>query len=168
MAAYATGTDAIQFKHLTGALCLMITNSNIRPLTLERITISSNSYQLSGNRTVNFQSLTNNNGAVEAATDADRSVSLLFDIEPVEIAGNNADTTFVVLPIPAVGDANKFTVEVSTYNIDYKSRYIYQRMQSTGGALARNEIGYVPVQINTGEAVMSQGNLCSRAIRPLT
>lgn len=146
MAAYATGTDAVQFKHLTGALCLMITNSdNSQPLTIDRITITSDRYQLSGSRSVNFQSLTTNNNTVETSTVADRSVSLLFDLDPVVLPANSTDTTFVVVPIPAVGGSNRFTVEVSTYDNPIGSHYVYRRQQTQGGALNRNQLGYIPV-----------------------
>lgn len=146
MAAYATGTDAVQFKHLTGALCLMITNSdNSQPLTIDRITITSDRYQLSGSRSVNFQSLTTNNNTVETSTVADRSVSLMFDLEPVVLPANSTDTTFVVVPIPAVGSSNKFTVEVSTYDNPIGFHYVYRRQQTQGGALDRNQLGYIPV-----------------------
>lgn len=146
MAAYATGTDAVQFKHLTGALCLMITNSdNSQPLTIDKITITSDRYQLSGSRSVNFQSLTTNNNTVETSTVADRSVSLLFDLEPVVLPANSTDTTFVVVPIPAVGSSNKFTVEVSTYDNPIGFHYVYRRQQTQGGALDRNQLGYIPV-----------------------
>lgn len=146
MAAYATGTDAVQFKHLTGALCLMITNSdNSRPLTIDRITITSDRYQLSGSCSVNFQSLTTNNNTVETSTVADRSVSLMFDLEPVVLPANSTDTTFVVVPIPAVGSSNKFTVEVSTYDNPIGFHYVYRRQQTQGGALDRNQLGYIPV-----------------------
>jgi len=146
MAAYATGTNAVQFKHLTGALCLMITNSdNNQPLTIDRITITSDRYQLSGSRSVNFQSLTTNNNTVETSTVADRSVSLMFDLEPVVLPANSTDTTFVVVPIPAVGGSNRFTVEVSTYDNPIGSHYVYRRQQTQGGALDRNQLGYIPV-----------------------
>lgn len=150
MAAYATGTDAVQFKHLTGALCLMITNSdNSQPLTIDRITITSDRYQLSGSRLVNFQSLTTNNNTVETSTVADRSVSLMFDLEPVVLPTNSTDTTFVVVPIPAVGGSNRFTVEVSTYDNPIGSHYVYRRQQTQGGALDRNQLGYIPVTMKT-------------------
>ncbi len=150
MAAYATGTDAVQFKHLTGALCLMITNSdNSQPLTIDRITITSDRYQLSGSRLVNFQSLTTNNNIVETSTVADRSVSLMFDLEPVVLPANSTDTTFVVVPIPAVGGSNRFTVEVSTYDNPIGSHYVYRRQQTQGGALDRNQLGYIPVTMKT-------------------
>lgn len=151
MAAYATGTDAVQFKHLTGALCLMITNDDPFDMTLDKITVTSDNYQLSGSRTVNISSLTSISDTSGTATTTDRSVSIIFDLDSVILQASSTDTLFVIVPVPAVGNNNKFTIEVSTYNIPSGHRYVYHRQQTSGGSLARNQIGYVPVTMITME-----------------
>ena len=52
----------------------------------------------------------------------------------------------VVLPVAAVGDTNHFTVTVSSHCRG--SRYVYSRRQTSGGSLARNQMGYVTVRLS--------------------
>lgn len=141
LAAHATDGGPLHFKHLTGALCFMLTNSTGNPLTIDRITVSSNSYQLSGERSINLTSIASI-GPAAGSTDADRTVSMTFTRQSLEIPASG--TANVVLPIAPVGSDNIFTVTVVSH---YQgNRYVYSKTQGeskTDRSLNRNEIGYV-------------------------
>lgn len=144
MAANIT-SGPLMMNHLTGALTIKITNISDRyTMVVDSITIISDKYQLSGNRTVDFNSL---RSISPIATDnaADRRVDMVMDFERLEITSGS--TCSVMLPVASVGADNHFTVRVSSR---YRGgRYIYSKTQSTGGALASNQLGYAPVAINT-------------------
>ena len=141
LAAHATDGGPLHFKHLTGALCFMLTNSTGNPLTIDRITVSSNSYQLSGERSINLTTI-GSLGPAAGSTDADRTVGMTFTRQSLEIPASG--TANVVLPIAPVGSDNIFTVTVVSH---YQgNRYTYTKTQGAGKpdrSLARNEIGYV-------------------------
>ena len=145
LAARATDDEPLHFKHLTGALCFMLTNNTGTPLTIDRITVSSSGYQLSGERSINLASI----GSIGPAAGAgdDRTVSMTFTRQSLEIPASG--TANVVLPIAPVGSDNRFTVTVISH---YQgTRYTYTRAQSAGKtdrSLARNEIGYAAVNLS--------------------
>ena len=145
LAARATGDEPLHFKHLTGALCFMLTNSTGNPLTIDRITVSSSGYQLSGERSINLASI----GSIGPAAGAgdDTTVSMTFTRQSLEIPASG--TANVVLPIAPVGSDNIFTVTVVSH---YQgTRYTYTRTQGAGKtdrSLARNEIGYAAVNLS--------------------
>lgn len=145
LAARATDGEPLHFKHLTGALCFMLTNNTSNPLTIDRITVSSNSYQLSGERSINLASI-GSIGPVAGAGD-DRTVSMTFTRQSLEIPASG--TANVVLPIAPVGSDNIFTVTVVSH---YQgNRYVYSKTQGEGKtdrSLARNEIGYATVDLS--------------------
>ena len=145
LAARATDGEPLHFKHLTGALCFMLTNSTSKPLTIDRITVSSDKYQLSGERSINLASI----GSIGPAAGAgdDTTVSMTFTRQSLEIPASG--TANVVLPIAPVGSDNTFTVTVVSH---YQgTRYTYTRAQNadkTDRSLARNEIGYAAVNLS--------------------
>ncbi len=143
MAANIT-SGPLMMHHLTGALTIKISNSSSFTMIVDSVTIISDKYQLSGNRTVDFNSL----GSISPiATDnaADRRVDMVMDFERLEITSGS--TCSVMLPVASVGADNHFTVRVSSRYLG--GRYIYSKTQSTGGALASNQLGYAPVAIDT-------------------
>lgn len=146
LAARATDDNPLHFMHLTGALCFMLTNSTGNPLTIDRITVSSNSYQLSGERNINLGSI----GSIgpEAGAGDDRTVAMTFTKQSLVIpASGNAN---VVLPIAPVGSDNIFTVTVIAHHEG--KRYTYTHTQGenkTDRSLDRNEIGYAGITINS-------------------
>ena len=144
LAARATDGEPLHFKHLTGALCFMLTNNTSNPLTIDRITVSSSSYQLSGERNINLASI----GSIGPAAGAgdDRTVNMTFTRQSLVIPASG--TANVVLPIAPVGSDNIFTVTVVSH---YQgTRYTYTKTQGEGKtdrSLARNEIGYATVNL---------------------
>lgn len=154
MAANIT-SGPLMMHHLTGALTIKISNSSSFTMIVDSVTIISDKYQLSGNRTVDFNSL----GSISPiATDnaADRRVDMVMDFERLEITAGS--TCSVMLPVASVGADNHFTVRVSSR---YRGgRYIYSKTQSTGGALASNQLGYAPVSIkNAASGDITESNL---------
>ncbi len=143
LAARSTGTDPLRFQHLTGALCFTIKNNRSETLTVDRITVASNNYRLNGDFSVNLNSI----GSIAPQTTdntSERQVTMYFDQETITIpAGESAK---VLLPVAPVGSDNRFTVTVSTHH-DNK-RFLYNKTQTTGGSLARNELGYATVAID--------------------
>lgn len=151
MAARSDGASPMLFHHLTGALVFNIVNDLDRPLTLDRLTVQSDRYSLSGTRNIDFS-------ALDATSDttpiqADRTVELIFDGQQLA-AG---DSLSVTVPIAPVGADNHFTISVSGHHEG--TRYSYSRSQTSGGALARNQMGYARTEINTTDNRTQQGPL---------
>lgn len=145
LAARTMDGDALEFKHLTAALSVAITNSEAsKPLSLESITVTSDAYQLCGSRTIHLDNI----GSIAAATSntaAERTVELLFDQFCDLPAGEKA---YFMIPILPVGTDNHFTVTI-VYHYQ-GTRYTYTRVQGTSEAdrsIARNELAYAPVSL---------------------
>lgn len=152
MAARSDGASPMLFHHLTGALVFNIVNGLDRPLTLERLTVQSDRYSLSGTRNIDFSAL-DATSATTPIQDADRTVELIFDGQQLA-AG---DSLSVTVPIAPVGADNHFTISVSGHHEG--TRYSYSRSQTTGGALARNQMGYARTEINSTDNRTQQGPL---------
>ncbi len=135
--------EPLQMRHITAALCVVLKNQMGVSLTIDRITVSSDSYQLSGSRTVDMENITST-AAVATATETDRKVAMVFDREALVLA--NGKQRKVLIPVPPVGSGNHFTVTVSARHEG--SRYTYSRRQTTGGALQRNVLAYAPVAVS--------------------
>ena len=150
MAAYSNSrTSPLQFKHLTGALYITITNTATVPLTLQSVTVTSSNYQLSGTRNIDISTM-----SVEGATtvnDADKSVSLVFDKNLTLSADSNVR---VMVPVLPVGSNQNFTIKVRSVGENIANTYMYSRSQTSGGdhSLQRNQLGYVPVSITAEES----------------
>ncbi|MBR4774294.1 MAG: hypothetical protein IK010_07695 [Bacteroidales bacterium] len=156
LAARATGDAPLHFQHLTGALCFMLTNSTSHPLTIDKIVVSSNKYQLSGNRTINLGSIGSispNDGAGD-----DLTVAMTFTKQSLVIpASGNAN---VVLPIAPVGSDNRFTVTIVSH---YENNiYAYKKIQGNTQEdyrLERNQIGYAGISLNgTNNSALFSGS----------
>lgn len=135
--------EPLQMRHITAALCVVLKNQMGVSLTIDRITVTSDSYQLSGSRTVDMENITST-AAVATATAANRKVAMVFDREALVLA--NDEKRKVLIPVPPVGDSNHFTVTVSARHEG--SRYTYSRTQGGGGALERNVLAYAPAVVS--------------------
>ena len=143
MAAYSASTDGpLHFLHLTGALYFTVTNTTGGQLTLDSLVVISDSYSLSGSRTINFADL-GATGPVAAATAADRRVALVFDREALVLDANASCTLMV--PVAPVGDGNHFSVRATGHR--QGTRYTFAYTQSDGGTLERNQLGYAAMSI---------------------
>lgn len=138
--------EPLQMRHITAALCVVLENQMGVSLTIDRITVTSDtsdSYQLSGSRTVDMENITST-AAVATDNETDRKVAMVFDREALVLASN--ETRKVLIPVPPVGSNNHFTVTVSARHEG--SRYTYSRRQTTGGALQRNVLAYAPAAVS--------------------
>lgn len=141
MAARAAVDQPLRFQHLTAALCVVIKNPvGGGSLTIDRITVGSNSYQLSGSRTVNMNAIAST-AAVATDNASDRQVAMLFDREALVVPAG--EQRKVLIPVLPVGSDNHFTISVSARH--QGSRYSYSRTQTHGGALERNVLAYAAV-----------------------
>lgn len=151
MAAYSNNsTSPLQFKHLTGALYITITNTATVPLTLQSVTVTSSNYQLSGTRNIDISTMSIE-GSVYSSVD-DKSVSLVFDEKLTLSAGSNVR---VMVPVLPVGSNQNFTIKVRSVGENIANTYLYSRDQPNNGgdhSLQRNQLGYVPVSITAEES----------------
>lgn len=144
MAAYSTGSTPLQFKHLTGALYITVKNNHSAPLKLLSISVSSNNYQLSGSREISINPL-----LIEptfGASSDDRTISIFFDAPYVLASGSSVRVMLPILPVDA---NNQFTIKVKSYADGQPTAFLYSNTQPSGGdhSLARNQLGYAPVNI---------------------
>lgn len=141
MAATSSGTNPLEFKHLTGLLCITIKNTRAESITLQSLTVTSNKYQLSGSRTIDFSSITTI-APIVAANEADRSATLA--IGGAVTLNSNSTATFLI-PVAPVGSDNSFTITVDA-NASL-THYIFTRSQGlsegTDRSFSRNQLGYV-------------------------
>lgn len=164
---------SMQFKHVTAALNVKITNYHYDyAIVVDTIMVSSNDYRLCGPTSIIINENFSLNAAATAEGDADsiKSVTMLFNggaTLQVE-AGSSATVQIPVLP---VGAGNKFTVEISVHRADDATvKATLVRTQTTGGALARAQIGYVPYNFggpfsvsDIKKVIISSGNLQYKA-----
>ncbi len=153
MAAYSTGSTPLQFKHLTGALYITVKNTSANPRTIQSVTVKSNTYALNGNMNVAM----NTTSLISARGDANekyRCVTLVFD-EVVNLSTNAS--VQVMIPILPVGSDNKFTIEVKSYEEGQSTSYLSSKSQTSEAdhSLARNQLGYAPMDIPVGETNVS-------------
>lgn len=135
MAAASAEDSPLHFRHLTGALNIRIQGRSECSLLLESVTITSDKYQLSGSCPLNFADI-DGQTAHTATTDEQKSVTLKFDGTEL-LANSSLDVT---IPVPPVLSDNHFTINVKARHNG--TRYVYTRIQESGGALGRNIMGY--------------------------
>lgn len=165
MAAYGTSNSRLMFKHLTAAVTVWVVNNFGIDLLVDSIVVSSDDYQLSGSRTITLGS-TINVEACSTATAADKRVTVLFN-GGTALKVNSGDSVAVQVPVLPVGTGNKFTISVATHNADTAvMQYTFSRKQTSGGTLARAQMGYAPARFggvfsvsSTQKVRFSPGNL---------
>ena len=141
MMASSDGTTLF-FRHITAALVVSVANHRSETLTLDRVTVRSNSYAISGERSIDFADY--GQSSIVAATADDKEVNIYFDRQGVVL--NSGDSICVMLPVAPVGADNQFTVEVSTHREGY--RYLATRTQENGHSFARNALGYAFMKVD--------------------
>lgn len=143
LAAVGDGSDGLTFRHLTGALTVVIENTTSNTLYIDTVYVSS-AQQLCGDVTVDFDALTSISPNIEPANAADTMVLLTVPYNTLSVAAGA--TVKVQVPVLPVSDANRFTVHVATRHEG--TRYDFDRRQgSASNALGRNQMGYVPASI---------------------
>jgi hypothetical protein len=154
MVAKSTGTDALEFKHLTGALCVQLYNNSGAEVLVRSVTIASDNSQLSGPCTVDVSTAAITTRVAEPTT-AQKKVTLHFDHG---LKVTNGNTRKVLIPVLPVGDGNHFTVTVDFCQPSELSHaFRFTKTQPSGGALPRNILGYAKTELVTsGEGISNQ------------
>lgn len=145
MAAYSTDNNPLQFKHLTGALYITVTNTYTNPVTLHSVTVTSSNHQLCGKRQINMDHLENISGV---SSTNNQSVCMLFDTG-YTLAQN--ESVRVMIPVLPVDSANRFNVIVKSHTENQSKMNQFSKWQPSGrnNSLARNELGYAPVSLSS-------------------
>lgn len=157
MAARSSGRNPLQFKHLTGALYITVTNTATVPLTLQSVTVSSNQYKLNGTKTIDLNQLEDVTYSYigPSSTQApSRFVTLLFDEGYTLATGSSVRVMVPVMPSGGNGSfQNDFTISVKSFD-DSDNFYLFSQTQPSGSdhILHRNELGYAPVSITASGA----------------
>lgn len=153
MAARSSGRNPLQFKHLTGALYITITNIAETTLTLQSVSIYSSKYQLSGNKTIYLDRVEETGNATAGSVDP-RTVTLVFDTGYTLTGGNSAR---FMIPVMPVGSDHQFTIKVKSYATGQSTSYLKSEIQQPGGdhALLRNQLGYAPISITASGSTTS-------------
>lgn len=151
LAAVGDGSEGLTFRHLTGALTVVIKNTTSNALYIDSVVLSS-AQQLCGDITVDFDNLTAVSPNTSPSNPEDTMVLLTVPYNTLSVAAG-AEVK-VQIPVLPVSDANRFSVHVATR---YQgTRYDFDRRQgATSNALARNEMGYVPASIATSGSHIS-------------
>lgn len=151
LAAMGDGSAGLTFRHLTGALTVVIKNTTSNTLYIDSVVLSS-AQQLCGNITVDFDNLTSVSPNTSPSNPEDTMVLLTVPYNTLSVAAGAS--VKVQIPVLPVSDANRFSVHVATR---YQgTRYDFDRRQgATSNALARNEMGYVPASIATSGSHIS-------------
>ena len=159
MVAYTESGNRMRFKHLTGAVTVEITNDFGIDVKVTDITVSSNLYQLNGDRYVYFTDITSDPLRVDTVqTDdaAKRQVKMTFDGPELIIL--SGQTKQVQVPVLPVGKRNKFTVSVTVQNKDdAEMEYTFTKEQASKNALLRAQIGYAPAKFGGKFATSTPG-----------
>ena len=152
MAARSEGNASLKFKHLTGALYVTVKNTANVPLILQSVTVASNIYQLNGSRNVDLDSLNNIAPIRTETNDSRNTVTLVFDTGYTLASNASVRVMLPVMPVGGNGN-NLFTIKVRSCSANKQSAYLASNTQSAGSdhTLARNELGYAPVNISISE-----------------
>lgn len=141
LAAFSDGNNLL-FNHLTGALMVKLRNDTSINLTIDHVAIRSNGYAISGARTINFNDIAASTVA-RGGTGDDLSVTMYFDQQEITLTPNQ--TVYVMIPVAAVGDTNKFTIEVSSHN--QGNRLIFRNTQNTAQSFSCNTLGHATMAL---------------------
>lgn len=148
MVAYTESGNRMRFKHLTGAVTVEITNDFGIDVKVTDITVSSNLYQLNGDRYVYFTDITSDPlwvDTVQSDNPDERQVQMTFG--GPELIIPSGQTKQVQVPVLPVGKRNKFTVSVTVQNKDdAEMEYTFTKEQASKNALLRAQIGYAPAK----------------------
>lgn len=148
---YGDGDGRLYFRHLTGALTIQVTAPE--GFSVDRIVVgTTQGYRMSGSFTYNFASI---DGITQTGTSGGNTVEMLFD--HTQLTFGEAGTQSVQIPIPAVGGAVNFSITVEGHL--QGTKHTFSRTQTSGGVLNRGVLGYVPVNINSGQADVTLSSL---------
>ena len=133
----------LMLNHVTGAIVVRVFNLTSDPMSIDTVSVISNSFKLSGERTVDVTNPSST--ALTASNDSDKKVTVLFDQEKPSVAADGY--VDVMVPVPPVESANRFTIYVASHT--RKNRYSHTRTSSKSGNLNRNQVGYAEVNMRS-------------------
>lgn len=152
----ANSTDILQFKHLTAAITVAITNNTGAPMQLEKIKISNDAgnHFLAGtpNNPIPFQdaTITPYTGyyAVEATQDGNYVIMDFTGTQSLDI--EKGSTKYVQIPIlPVTGQ--QLTIEILAKNTltgVIANKFYYERTQANANfSIAQNQLAYAPADM---------------------
>lgn len=158
MAAYGTSGDRLDFTYLTGALTVKVASNGSSRFYVKSISVTSSSYQLCGDITVDPTNPTNIQPR-ETADASLRTVTMeLPELKGIRASGENFEVQIPVLP---VGGNNQFTIKVvyaskpdGSSSATEKHWFTFTRKQSgsNDNHLNRGQLGYAKVQPTTPTA----------------
>ena len=165
MVAYAASGNKLEFKHLTAAVTVEITNHYGFAVKVTNIDVVSDNYDLFGEVAVDLASPIS-----VAPVDNTGSNFVFMDFSTTPLKIDQGATAQVQIPVLPVGDDNHFTISVTVQKDgDANITKTYTKTQAGSQAhyaLGRAEIGYAPMTVgftfnigSTQKAIISQGNL---------
>ena len=169
MAAYGTSDSRLVFKHLTAALTVEIKNIYGFTIEVDSVVVSSNSYQLSGDKDITLAESITVNPDNNGVADADKRVKVCFN-GGTSLRILSGQTRCVQVPVLPVGNDNRFTILVGIHKVDAPEvNLVFSRTQGNSQpsyALARRQMGFAGVTFgsafsisSTNKVIISQGNL---------
>ncbi len=148
---YGDGDGRLYFRHLTGALTIQITAP--KGFSVDHVVVgTTQGYRMSGSFTYDLASI---DGITQTGTSGSNTVEMLFDYDQLVFV--EAGTQSVQIPIPAVGGTVNFSITVEGHL--QGTKHTFSRTQNSGGILNRGILGYVPVNINSGQADVTLSSL---------
>ena len=148
---YGDGDGRLYFRHLTGALTIQITAPE--GFSVDHVVVgTTQGYRMSGSFTYDLASI---DGITQTGTSGSNTVEMLFDHD--QLVFMETGTQNVQIPIPAVGGIVNFSITVEGHL--QGTKHTFSRTQNSGGILNRGILGYVPVNINSGQADVTLSSL---------
>ncbi|MDY6370765.1 MAG: hypothetical protein SPL12_00535 [Bacteroidales bacterium] len=152
MAAYGTSGDRLDFTYLTGALTVKVASNGSSNIYVKSISVTSSSYQLCGDITVDPTNPTN----IQPRETADASLrTVTMELPELKGIRRTGDVFEVQIPVLPVGNNNQFTIKVVYTNKNegsasatVKHWFTFTRKQSgsNDNHLNRGQLGYAKVQ----------------------
>ncbi len=138
----------LYFKHLTGAITVMLTNNTNYPLEVDSIIVTNSAYQLSGSKSITLNAEGNDVAVRPAAKVGDNNRVVVLGNGKLTIPANTtgqANAVDVQVPVLPVGTNNSaFTIRVRTHRAGTVGAIIFQQSQVEGNKhLDQGKIGYV-------------------------
>ena len=147
----------LYFKHLTGAITVMLTNNTNYPLEVDSIIVTNSAYQLSGSKSITLNAEGNGVAVDPAAKVGDNNRVVVLGNGKLTIPANTtgqANAVDVQVPVLPVGTNNSaFTIRVRTHRAGTVGAIIFQQSQDEGNKhLDQGKIGYAMAKMDGNEA----------------
>lgn len=143
----------LYFKHLTGAITVMLTNNTNYPLEVDSIIVTNSAYQLSGSKSITLNAEGNDVAVRPAAKVGDNNRVVVLGNGKLTIPANTtgqANAVDVQVPVLPVGtDNSAFTIRVRTHRVGTVGAIIFQQSQEAGDKhLDQGKIGYAMAKMD--------------------